>query len=130
MDLEPLGTLTLHLAPALDAGRGHQVLPIAKGTWTGTELDGEIVGPSADWFSLHDRTGLIDGRLCLSTDEGIVLVNYLGRADYSAGRDAPTHVALTFDTAVESKRWLVRRLAVGRGTLNDGVLTYAISLLT
>ena len=130
MDLEPLGMLTLHLAPALDAGRSHQVLPIAKGAWTGGELDGEIVGPSADWFRLHDRTGLIDGRLCLATSEGILLVSYLGRADYSAGWDAPAHVALTFDTAIESKRWLVRRLAVGRGTLNNGILTYDVALLT
>jgi hypothetical protein len=135
MELESLGRLTLRLAPPIDAGktagRTAQVLPIDSGSWEGSELAGEVVGPSADWFSLlADRTGLIDGRLCLATSEGIVLVSYVGRADYSAGWDAPAHVALTFETAIESKRWLTRRLAVGRGVLRERVLSYEVALLT
>jgi hypothetical protein len=107
------------------------VLPVESGIWDGEKLAGEVVGPSADWFSLlADRTGLIDGRLCLATREGVVLVSYVGRADYSTDWNAPAHIALTFHTAIESKRWLTRRLAVGRGVLTEGVLTYDVALLT
>lgn len=133
--LEPFGELSLELAKPFDVGERsgvtRRVIQATSGTFRGPRLSGIIVGPSADWFAVTaDGIGLIDGRLTVQVPSGFVQLMYGGRADYSTRRNAPAHVWLTFDTAVEDLAYLAGRLAVGVGRLAHGTLTYEVALLS
>ena len=129
IELVPLATVTVHGGERhrIDGGPfGDRIIAgIREGRWEGERLRGRIVGPGGDW-AMPGPGGamLLDVRQVVETDDGaVVYVTYHGRADRTRGTYT---IAPTFETADERYAWLNAVQAVGKGTLVDGAIVYAI----
>ena len=128
--LTPVYRLEATLGEPLDLGdtiQGHRrVVPLTGGTFTGPELNGELVpGASADWqIVLPDGTALGDVRYTLQTDDGdLLLVRSRGvrhgpadvLARLARGEDVdPSEYTFRTSTQIETA-------AAGLDWLNKGV---------
>ena len=124
LELRPLCTVDLELAPATNIGEGpsgtRMVVDIHSMTISGDRLNARLKGgAAADWFTVVGSTATIDVRATLETDDGaLIYVQYRGRSDVTSGIGAlPMYVAPTFETSDERYQWLNHVQAVGKGDL-------------
>ncbi len=125
MQLVPLCSLVLELAPSLAIGTGpagdRSIGAIRSATITGERLSGSLAGAAAaDWLVRTGAIGVIDARMAIQTDDGaLIYISYGGRLDLSnpsAGLTA--YVGPVFETGDERYAWLNRIQAVGKGALS------------
>jgi hypothetical protein len=122
----------------LDVGdvlAGHrQVVPLAAGTFTGPELNGNLLpGGSATW-QLVSRDGTVsaDVRYTLQTDRGALLYvrsSAVGRAEDLDAGDPLIHAATRIETAAPELDWLNKAVfvtVVGRTAVNVLHETYVV----
>jgi hypothetical protein len=126
VSLVPLATMTLRLrAPLIldPAPCGLRWIAQAEsGRLAGDRLTASLTGQAnADWFAIGPGgTGTVDARLTVETDDGaLVLLEYNGRADVSAGAPEAIYIAPRFESGDERYRWLNLVQAVGKGTFVD-----------
>lgn len=128
MDLIPLFTGVIDVAPALSVGAGpagpRSVGAIVAASFTGDGFKAELAGPAADWMILNGSVGVIDVRMTMRTDDGaLIYVQYGGRLDLSnPAAGIVAYVAPVFETGDPRYAWLNAVQAVGKGTvtLNEG----------
>ena len=131
LELAPLGRMTAQLRkPFTLAGTPsgtRLVFEVASGRIHGERLNATLVGAAAaDWLTVGpDGTGTLDVRSLVQTDDGaLVLVQYQGRVDTTAGPTAPVYATPRFDTGDDRYRWLNRVQAVAKGAFDGTTLTY------
>ncbi len=125
IELVPLCTMVLDLAPSLAVGTGpagdRSVGEIRAAMVSGERLEGALAGPAAaDWLVRTGAIGVIDARLTIRTSDGaLIYMQYGGRLDLSNPGDGlfPI-VAPVFETGDERYAWLNRVQAVGKGKLS------------
>ena len=127
LELVPLCTMTLDLAPSLAIGTGpagdRSVGGIRGAIVSGDRLNATLAGPAAaDWLVRTGAIGVIDARLTLRThDDALIYMSYGGRLDLSnpaAGLIA--YSAPVFETGDPRYAWLNAVQAVGKGQLALG----------
>jgi hypothetical protein len=124
-ELIPLATMTLEVRPPVvfdptPAG-GRWIVEAEAGRIEGDRIQAGIKGnANADWFVVGPgQVGTVDARLLAETTDGaLVLLQYNGRVDLSAG-PGPIYIAPRFDTADERYDWLNKLQAVGKGAFVD-----------
>jgi hypothetical protein len=147
--LRQIYRLEASLAKPLDFGatrRGQRrIAPLASGTFTGPELNGNLLpGGSADWqILLEDGTALGDIRYTLQTDSGELLyvqsrsvrhgsaevLGRLARGEDVEAREYTFRTATQIETAAPALEWLNKGVFVGvAGRLPAGVV-YEIYLV-
>ena len=125
IELVPLCTVTLDLAPSLAIGTGpagdRSVGEIRNVTMTGERLSATLIGSAAaDWLVRTGAIGVIDARMTLKTSDGaLIYMQYGGRLDLSDMKAGITaYVAPVFETGDPRYAWLNRIQAVGKGKLS------------
>lgn len=105
------------------------IVELINGRFEG-RLNGTLRGRSGgDWILVGpDRTGLLDVRLVVETDDGaLVYLQSLGRIDLTPGTDQPAAIlATTFETASVEHAWLNRAVALTRADATGTELRYTI----
>jgi hypothetical protein len=131
LELIPLCGVDITLGEPILVGEGptglRLIYEVASATLTGDRLRGRHKGSSsADWITVVGTVGSVDVRATFETDDGaIILVQYRGRTDLSAGPgSSPIYVAPTFETGSEQYAWLNTVQAVGSGRLDGTALHY------
>lgn len=124
--LVPLATMTLSVRPPVvldDVPAGTRwIVEAESGRLEGERIDASIKGhANADWFVIGQAsTGIVDARLLAKTeDDALILLQYGGRVDLSAGWDAPIYITPCFETGHERYRWLNALQVVGKGAFVD-----------
>lgn len=124
IELVPLCSVTLDLAPTLAVGTGpagdRSVGAIRSATISGERLKGGLAGPAAaDWLVRTGAIGVIDARMTVRTEDGALIhVSYGGRLDLSNPAGGIfAYVAPVFETGDVRYGWLNRIQAVGKGRL-------------
>ena len=137
------------LGQPLDLGetaQGHRrIVPLSGGTFTGPELNGELIpGASADWqIVLPDGTALADIRYTLRTDGGELLYGRSrgvrhGSADVLArlarGEDVDAseytfRTATEIETAAPKLDWLNKGVFISVGARQPGGVIYETYLV-
>lgn len=131
IELVPLCTVDITLADPIVVGEGpagvRLIYEVLTAEATGERLRASLEGrASADWVRVVGTVGTIDVRATMKTEDGaVVLTQYTGRTDLSAGPGAsPIYVAPTFETGDPRYAWLNAVQAVGKGTLDGTDLRY------
>jgi len=131
LELVPLCALDVTLAEPIMVGEGpaglRLIYEVLELTVEGDRLQGTMLGRAgADWVTVSGTVGTIDVRCTIETHDGaIVLVQYHGRTDLSAGPgNSPIYVAPRFETADPRYGWLNAVQAVGKGALDGSRLRY------
>ena len=125
MQLVPLCSLVLALAPSLTIGTGsagnRSVGAIRSATLAGERLSGSLASPAAaDWLIRTGTIGVIDARMAIQIDDGALIdISYGGRLDLSnPSAGLTTCIGPVFDTGDERYVRLNRIQAVGKGALS------------
>lgn len=119
------------------------VATVTSGAVTGDRLNGDIIGPSADWIRVGgDGFGRLDVRLQIRTDEGaLIYVTYEGLLELNPAvvtalgdRSLDTEwdeqyfrIAPVFETGANRYEWLQRSLFVGQGRITADGVEYRVS---
>jgi muconolactone delta-isomerase len=147
--LTPVYRLDATAGPPLDLGDttyGHRrIVPLTGGTFTGPELNGNLVpGASADWQTvLADGTALGDVRYTLQTDTGDILyvqsrgvrhgsADVLGRLARGEDVDPSEYTFRTstqIETAVPDFEWLNKGVFISVGGRHAGGVVYETYLV-
>ena len=147
--LTPVYRLEATLGEPLDLGdtvQGHRrVVPLTGGTFTGPELNGELVpGASADWqIVLPDGTALGDIRYTLRTDAGDLLyvqsrgvrhgsaevLARLARGDDVDASEYTFRTSTRIETAAPALDWLNKGIFAGVGGRQAGAVIYETYLV-
>lgn len=127
LELIPLGTAVVDVAPSLTVGAGpaggRSVGHLRAVTIEGERIRATLASPAAaDWMVLNGAVGVIDVRMTLRTDDGAIIhVTYGGRLDLANRADGLfAYVAPVFETGDERYAWLNAVQAVGKGKLTVG----------
>jgi uncharacterized protein DUF3237 len=146
--LAHLFTLRAGIGTSDDTGQGslgrRMRDSVGVGTFAGARLRGELLPGSADWRLLRqDMTSMVDARVMLRTDDGAhIYMSYGGRIVVgpellAQARDPSRRHLLdpasyyfrttpTFETGIESYRWLNNIVCVGSGKLTAKGVDYEI----
>ncbi|TNY35934.1 DUF3237 domain-containing protein [Thermomonospora catenispora] len=149
MELQPLATFRVELAPVLHVGRtrwgDRRVIGIVGGSFSGPRLNGEVLPGGADWQVVHeDGSASIDTRYTLRTHDGALLyIQTQGvrhgppevMARLAAGEDVDPaeyyfRLFIRFETGSPDYAWLGRTLAVGTGRREPNAVVYDAFTLT
>lgn len=133
MRLEELARAEIEMAEPLVVGTSpagtRVIVELLSGRFEG-RLHGTLHGRSGgDWILVApDRTGLLDVRLVVETDDGgLVYLQSLGRIDLTPGTGQPAAIlATTFETASVGHAWLNRAVALTRADATGTELRYTI----
>lgn len=122
-------------------GGMRQFFAVKGGTFAGPEIKGTALSGGSDWALLRtDGAVQLDVRMTFQTDDGALIfssysglivasMEVLGRA--MSGEDVPLskYYFFTnplFQTASEKYAWLNQRVAVGRGRVGAGSVSYRV----
>ena len=123
IELVPLCTAVVDVAPPHAVGGGRSIGEIRSVTLEGERMKASLAGAAAaDWMVINGTVASIDVRMTLRThDDALVYVQYGGRLDL-ADRANGLHarVAPVFETGDERYAWLNAVQAVGKGKLIPG----------
>ena len=130
IDSEYLMTLHAPLEPPQVANSDFLIYNVKPGGWVkGPNIEGEIIGPSADWLRIMPNGTLkLDVRASIKADDGsIIFTTYTGRVvltpetneRFQAGEalsadDIYFYTSPTFETTSEKYAWLNNVVAVGK----------------
>jgi Protein of unknown function (DUF3237) len=120
------------------------VAAVGSGSVRGERINGDVVGPGADWAVLgNDGYFQIDVRAQVKTDDGaVLLMTYTGSLELNdrvsaalAGGETRfedqyfrTHVRM--ESGDERYRWVNRPLFIGQGRLTTGGVVYDVYRVT
>jgi hypothetical protein len=127
LELVPLCTLTVNLAPTINVSPSLVIGEVTGARAEGERLSGSLKGAAAaDWLQVSpDGYGTLDVKATLETDDGaIVHATYSGRLLFDT---MTVYAAPLFHTGDERYAWLNRIQAVSKGAFQpDGTLIYDV----
>jgi hypothetical protein len=129
-----------------DVSQGHRrIVPLTGGTFTGPELNGNLLpGVSADWqIVLRDGTALGDIRYTLQTDDGVLLyvqsrgvrhgsaevLARLGRGDDVDASEYTFRTSTQIETESRDLDWLNKGIFISVGGRGTGSVIYETYLV-
>lgn len=119
LELIPLGTMRVALAPTITVSSSLVVGEVVAADLTGDRITASLKGnAAADWLKISpEGYGTLDVKVTLETDDGaIVHATYSGRLQFDTGL---VYAAPLFHTGDERYAWLNRIQAVSKGTFED-----------
>lgn len=104
------------------------IFEVAEAEFFGDRLAGKLKGQAAaDWLLVGpNEVGTLDIRATIETHDGaLIYCAYKGRTDLSQP-GSPIYVAPLYDTGDERYQWLSKLQCVGKGLVEDNILTYEL----
>lgn len=127
LELIPLCTLTVSLAPTLNVSPTLVIGEVTAARAEGERLNASLKGAAAaDWLQVSpDGYGTLDVKVTLETDDGALIhATYSGRLQFDT---LTVYAAPLFHTGDDRYAWLNRIQAVSKGAFQpDGTLIYEI----
>jgi hypothetical protein len=143
--LEFLYEISVSLDPAIAIGEtlhgNRQIILATGGSFEGPRLKGKVLAGGGDWVLVRpDGVGEIDARVTLQTDDGaLIYVTYRGYLTkvpelsprLAAGEQIPPEeyycmITPYFETSAAQYAWLQQVVAIGRGSLIPGGVSYRV----
>ncbi len=118
-----------------------QIVYVTGGSFEGPRLKGKVLAGGGDWVLVRpDGVGDLDVRVTLQTDDGaLIYVTYRGYLTkilevlprWAAGEQIPHeeyYLMITpyFETSAAQYAWLQQVVAIGRGSLIQGGVSYQV----
>lgn len=132
LESEFLYKITLSLDKPIDTGKspfGTRIAyPIKGGTFEGPKMKGKVKAVGEDWLlKVDDKTNKLNVRLVLETEDGqLIACSYPGIVHNSPDGTTYWRITPTFETNSKQYDWLNYVLAVGKGSFQDGSVTYEV----
>ncbi len=143
--LEFLFESSLSLDPPIAIGENPHgnrlIVPVTGGSFEGPHLKGKVLAGGGDWVLVRpDGVGELDVRVTLQTDDGaLIYVTYRGYLTkilellprWAAGEQIPPEeyycmITPYFETSAAQYAWLQQVVAIGRGSLIPGSVSYRV----
>ncbi len=127
LESELMMTLRLSAGEQINAG-DTLIGPITGGSFSGDGFQGTVLPGGADWMSVSEGHNNLNVRITLQTDSGeYIYMSYTGILIFAENpADMYWTVAINFQTASEQLDWINRIVAVGKGRIENGLITYDI----
>jgi hypothetical protein len=143
--LEFLYEASVSLDPPIAIGENphgnRQILPMTGGSFEGPRLKGAVLAGGADWQVIRpDGVGDLDTRATFQTDDGaLIYVTFRGYCTkivellprWAAGKRIPPEehyfmITPYFETSAAQYAWLQQVVAIGRGSLIPGGVSFRV----
>ncbi len=135
LESEFLYKIKLSLDKPIETGKSPYgsriVYPVKGGTFEGPEMRGIVKAVGEDWLmKVDETTNRLDVRLVLETEDGqLIACTYQGIVHTSADKTTYWRITPTFQTSSKKYEWLNYVIAVGKGSFQDGLVTYEVFLI-
>jgi hypothetical protein len=132
LESEFLYKITLSLDKPIDTGKtplGTRIAyPVKGGSFEGPKIKGMVKAVGEDWLlKVDDATNRLDVRLVLETDDGqLIACTYSGIVHTNEDKTSYWRITPTFQTSSKKYEWLNYVLAVGKGSFQDGSVSYEV----
>jgi hypothetical protein len=132
LESEFLYKITLSLDKPIDTGHspfGTRIgYPIKGGTFEGPKMKGKVKAIGEDWLlKIDETTNKLDVRLILETEDGqLIACSYLGIVHTNEDKTSYWRITPTFQTSSMKYEWLNYVIAVGKGSFQDGSVSYEV----
>ena len=143
--LEFLYEIVAYLESSIAIGENphgnRQIVPVTGGSFEGPRLKGKVLPGGGDWLLVRpDGVGELDVRVTLQTDDGaLIYLTYRGYLTnvlevlprWAAGEQIPQEecyfmITPCFETSAAQYAWLQQVVAIGRGSLIPGGVSYQV----
>lgn len=143
--LEFLYEISASLDPPIAIGENphgnRQILPVTGGSFEGPRLKGKVLAGGGDWQVVRpDGVGELDARVTLQTDDGaLIYVTFRGYITkilellprWATGERIPPEehyfmITPYFETSAAQYVWLQQVVAIGRGSLIPGGVSFRV----
>lgn len=130
LESEFLYKITLSLDKPIDTGKspfGTRIgYPVKGGTFEGPKMKGKVKAVGEDWLlKVDETTNKLDVRLVLETEDGqLIACTYSGIVHTNEDKTSYWRITPTFETSSKKYEWLNYILAVGKGSFQDGSVSY------
>jgi hypothetical protein len=135
LEFEFLYKITLSLDKPIDTGKspfGTRIgYPIKGGTFEGPKMKGKVLAVGEDWLlKVDETTNKLDVRLVLETEDGqLIACTYPGIVHTNEDKTTYWRITPTFQTSSKKYEWLNYVLAVGKGSFQDGSVSYEVFVI-
>ncbi len=135
LESEFLYKITLVLDKPIETGKtpfGTRIAyPILGGTFEGPKMKGKVKAVGEDWLlKVDDATNKLDVRLVLEAEDGqLIACSYSGIVHTNEDKTTYWRITPTFQTSSKKYEWLNYVLAVGKGSFQDGSVSYEVFLI-
>jgi hypothetical protein len=132
LESEFLYKITLSLDKPIDTGKspfGTRIgYPIKGGTFEGPKMKGKVLAIGEDWLlKVDETTNKLDVRLVLETEDGqLIACTYPGIVHTNEDKTNYWRITPTFQTSSKNYEWLNYVIAVGKGSFQDGSVSYEV----
>lgn len=132
LESEFLYKISLSLDKPIDTGKspfGTRIAyPVKGGTFEGPKMKGKIRPVGEDWLlKVDETTNRLDVRLVLETEDGqLIACNYTGIVHNNPDGTSYWRITPLFQTSSKQYDWLNYVVAVGKGSFQDGSVTYEV----
>jgi Protein of unknown function (DUF3237) len=132
LESEFLYKITLSLDKPIDTGKspfGTRIAyPIKGGTFEGPKMKGKVKAVGEDWLlKVDETTNKLDVRMVLETEDGqLIACTYPGIVHTNEDKTSYWRITPTFQTSSKKYEWLNYVLAVGKGSFQDGSVSYEV----
>jgi hypothetical protein len=132
LESEFLYKITLSLDKPIDTGKspfGTRIgYPIKGGTFEGPKMKGKVQAIGEDWLlKVDETTNKQDVRLVLETEDGqLIACTYPGIVHTNEDKTKYWRITPTFQTSSKNYEWLNYVIAVGKGSFQEGSVSYEV----
>ncbi len=132
LESEFLYKISLTLDKPIDSGKspfGTRIAyPVKGGTFEGPKMKGKVLAVGEDWLlKIDDATNKLDVRLMLETEDGqLIACNYTGIVHNNPDKTSYWRITPTFQTSSKKYEWLNYVVGVGKGSFQNGSVTYEV----
>jgi hypothetical protein len=143
--LEFLYEISASLDPPIAIGENphgnRQISPVTEGSFEGPRLKGKVLAGGGEWLLVRpDGMGELDTRVTLQTDDGALIYEtfrgYITKIQelsprWAAGEQIPREEYYfmstpSFETSAAQYAWLQQVVAIGRGSLIQGGVSFQV----
>lgn len=135
LESEFLYKVTLDLEKPVDVGKspyGTRIAYVVKGgTFEGPKMKGTVKSVGEDWLlKVDELTNKLDVRLILETEDAtLIACSYTGIVHNKSDKTTYWRITPTFQTASKKYDWLNYIVAVGKGSIVEGKVSYEVFLI-
>jgi len=135
LESEFLYKITLDLEKPLDVGKspyGTRIAYAVKGgAFEGPKMKGKVKSVGEDWLlKVDESTNKLDVRIVLETEDAeLIACSYSGIVHYKEDKTTYWRITPTFQTASKKYDWIYYVVAVGKGSIVEGKVSYEVFLI-
>lgn len=135
LETEFLYKISLVLDKPLDMGNtpsGTRIAyPVKGGTFEGPNIKGKVLPVGEDWLlKVDENTNKLDVRLVLETDDDhVIACSYTGIVHKNSDGTNYWRITPIFQTGSKKYEWLNNVLAVGKGSFQNGSVSYEVFVI-